>query len=147
MPSGKKHIQINWIFLVILNIIILIFIHDISIKHYILFNIIFILTSYFISPDLDLNSSVYKRWSMFRWIWYPYREIMKHRGASHSFIWGPISILMNLFIYTSIVFLIVYSLELATDFQYTHFLLEFGIIITICVILIVWIHIIADKIL
>lgn len=146
MPSGKKHIQINWIFLVILNIIIIIFIHDISLKHYILFNILFILTSYFISPDIDINSSVYKRWGLLRWIWYPYREIMKHRGASHSFIWGPISILMNLALFASIIVLIVASIDLLTEIQLTPLMLEIGIIITICVVLICWIHIIADKI-
>lgn len=146
MPSGKKHIQINWVFLVVLNIIIIIFIHDISIRHYILFNIIFIPTSYFISPDLDLDSSVYKRWSIFRFIWYPYREIMKHRGASHSFIWGPISILMNLALFASIIVLIAASIDLLAEIQLTPLMLEIGIIITICVVLICWIHIIADKI-
>lgn len=146
MPSGKKHIRINWIFLVILNIIIIIFIHDISLKHYILFNILFILTSYFISPDIDINSSVYKRWGLLRWIWYPYREIMKHRGASHSFVWGPISILMNLGLFASIIVLIATSIDLLTEIQLTPLMLEIGIIIIICVVLICWIHIIADKI-
>lgn len=145
MPSGKTHIKINWGVLVLLNILICIFYSDISIKYYVFFNISFLLVSYYISPDLDIDSSVYRRWGLLRWIWYPYKELMKHGNSSHSFIWGPISIMMNLAIYGSIIVLILTSFEIITEFEYTTLLLESGIIITMCVVIIVWQHIIADK--
>lgn len=49
----------------------------------------FLLASYFLSPDLDLDSAIYKRWGFFRFYWYPYKKLVKHRSwISHS---GPIS--------------------------------------------------------
>lgn len=146
MPSGKTHIRINWIVLLVINILLIIFSQDIQIKYLIFFNICFILTSYFISPDLDINSSVYNRWGIFRWIWYPYKELMKHRKKSHSFIWGPISIILNLIIYAAILLLIAASLDLLVGFTYTFQVLEIIVIITICIIIVCWVHIIADKI-
>ena len=44
-----------------------------------------------ISPDLDLDSSVYRRWGFFRWLWWPYQKIVRHRSwISHSFLIGPL---------------------------------------------------------
>lgn len=44
-----------------------------------------------LSPDLDLESSVYKRWGIFRWLWWPYQRLVKHRSwVSHSFLLGPL---------------------------------------------------------
>jgi uncharacterized metal-binding protein len=44
-----------------------------------------------ISPDLDLNSSVYKRWGVFRYLWWPYQRLVPHRSwISHSFLLGPL---------------------------------------------------------
>ncbi len=146
MPSGKAHIRINWVALFLLNILILIFYSDICIKHYVFFNISFLLVSYYISPDLDIDSSVYRRWGIMRWIWYPYREVMKHQGASHSFIWGPISIILNLLIFVSIIILIAASLDLLTEIPLFSIILEIGATLIICIIIIVWVHIIADKI-
>lgn len=147
MPDGKTHIRINWVVLFLLNIFIFIFYTDIQIKQYILFNSSFILISYFISPDLDINSSVYRRWGFMRWIWYPYREIMKHQGASHSFLWGPISIILNLLLFLSIIILIAASLDLLTGIPLYSIILEIGAIQIICIVIVVWVHIIADKLL
>jgi len=48
-----------------------------------------ILSTYFLSPDLDLYSRIYKRWGILRWIWLPYQHCIPHRSwLSHS---GPIS--------------------------------------------------------
>lgn len=147
MPAGKTHIKINWGVLVLLNILIVIFYSDINTKYYVFFNISFLLVSYYISPDLDIDSSVYRRWGLMRWIWYPYREVMKHQGSSHSFIWGPISIILNLLIFVSIIILIAASLELITEISVSKLLLELGTVLTICIIIVVWVHIIADKLL
>lgn len=44
-----------------------------------------------LSPDLDLDSSIYRRWGPFRFIWWPYQKVVKHRSwVSHSFLLGPL---------------------------------------------------------
>lgn len=44
-----------------------------------------------LSPDLDLNSSIYKRWGPFRFLWWPYQKVVRHRSwISHSFLLGPL---------------------------------------------------------
>ncbi len=43
------------------------------------------------SPDLDLRSASYRRWSLLRWIWIPYQRMVPHRSwISHSFVLGPL---------------------------------------------------------
>ena len=144
MPLGKTHIRINWIVLILINVLILAFHHDISIKHYILFNIIFILTSYYISPDLDINSSVYNRWGLLKLVWWPYREIMKHRKKSHSIIWGPVSILTYLTLLIIPGILVIFKF-VSID-QISESMIDICGIVTITVIMICEIHIFADKI-
>lgn len=42
-----------------------------------------------LSPDLDLNSSIYSRWGPFRYLWWPYQKAIPHRSNfSHSYILG-----------------------------------------------------------
>jgi uncharacterized metal-binding protein len=44
-----------------------------------------------LSPDLDLNSSIYHRWGPFKYLWWPYQKIIPHRSRlSHSFFLAPI---------------------------------------------------------
>ena len=53
-----------------------------------------IAATYFLSPDLDLNSRIYRRWGLLRWIWFPYQKLIPHRSwLSHS---GPISATLRL---------------------------------------------------
>lgn len=50
-----------------------------------------IFSGYMLSPDLDLSSTPYKRWGYFRFIWWPYKELVPHRGAiSHTPILGSL---------------------------------------------------------
>lgn len=50
--------------------------------------------TYFLSPDLDMNTSVYRRWGWFRWIWWPYRKAVRHRNwLSHSGVSAAIRLL------------------------------------------------------
>jgi uncharacterized metal-binding protein len=40
-----------------------------------------------LSPDLDLDSSIYRRWGPFRFVWWPYQKIVPHRSVlSHSLL-------------------------------------------------------------
>jgi uncharacterized metal-binding protein len=43
-----------------------------------------------LSPDLDLNSSIYHRWGPFKFLWWPYQKAIPHRSRlSHSLLLGP----------------------------------------------------------
>jgi uncharacterized metal-binding protein len=42
-------------------------------------------------PDLDIYSQQYKRWGILRWLWLPYRKMLRHRSVySHGFLLGTI---------------------------------------------------------
>jgi uncharacterized metal-binding protein len=42
-------------------------------------------------PDLDTHSKQYTRWSVFRWLWYPYRSFFQHRSRfSHGLVFGAL---------------------------------------------------------
>src|SRR5262249_45965301 len=44
-----------------------------------------------LSPDLDLDSSIYRRWGPLRFLWWPYQKAIPHRSRlSHSFVLGPL---------------------------------------------------------
>lgn len=51
----------------------------------------------FLSPDLDLPySRPSRRWGPLGILWAPYRWLHAHRGASHSYLYGPLSRLLFL---------------------------------------------------
>jgi len=42
-------------------------------------------------PDLDIQSRQYTRWGIFRFIWFPYKIIFRHRSRwSHGIIFGTL---------------------------------------------------------
>ena len=44
-----------------------------------------------LSPDLDLDSAIYRRWGPLRFLWWPYMRLVPHRSwVSHSWLAGPI---------------------------------------------------------
>jgi uncharacterized metal-binding protein len=54
-------------------------------------------SSLFLSPDLDLqHNDARKRWGPLGFLWVPYAKIFKHRGMSHSLVWGPLTRLLYL---------------------------------------------------
>lgn len=67
----------------------------------------YLFSTYFITPDLDIDSAPYYRWGMFRIFWYPYKTVIKHRSMlSHS---GPISGTIR-FIYIAAIITIITTL-------------------------------------
>lgn len=47
---------------------------------------------FLLSPDLDLESSrASRRWGVLSLLWAPYRWLHPHRGASHTYLYGPLS--------------------------------------------------------
>lgn len=59
----------------------------------------FLLANHYLSPDLDIDSIMNRRWGILRFIWTPYKKVFAHRSFwTHS---GPISATIR-FIYLSV---------------------------------------------
>lgn len=57
-----------------------------------IFAVAYVTASLFLSPDLDLErSSTAYRWRQARVLWKPYAALFRHRGISHSPVWGPLT--------------------------------------------------------
>jgi uncharacterized metal-binding protein len=64
----------------------------------------FLFSGLMFGPDLDIYSVQYKRWGWFRWIWIPYRSVIRHRSQlSHGLIIGTI---LRLFYITLIILIL-----------------------------------------
>jgi uncharacterized metal-binding protein len=51
----------------------------------------YLFSGFWLSDDLDTNSICYKRWGLFKFIWWPYRILVPHRSClSHGLVIGPI---------------------------------------------------------
>ncbi|WP_292464180.1 metal-binding protein [Methanolobus sp.] len=105
MPDGKTHEIINAVVLMASiaglyyisteygNAVIGSYLNTYTI---LIFSAAYLFATFFLSPDLDIDSRPYRRWKMFRILWWPYKVIFKHRGFSHNPILGPLSIVINL---------------------------------------------------
>ncbi|WP_321431256.1 metal-binding protein [uncultured Methanolobus sp.] len=113
MPDGKTHDAIN---AAVLTIVLAGFYYAVKegidpgivyLDSYtiIVFSAAYIFATLFLSPDLDISSRPYKRWGIFRILWWPYKEIFKHRGLSHHPVIGPLSIVFNLIVIVAAIFL------------------------------------------
>jgi uncharacterized metal-binding protein len=55
-------------------------------------------------PDLDIKSVQLARWGIFRWIWYPYRRLLRHRSFfSHGPIVGTLLRLVYLGLWIAVI--------------------------------------------
>jgi uncharacterized metal-binding protein len=105
MPDGKTHEMINAVVLMASiaglyylsteygNAVIGSYLNTYTI---LIFSAAYLFATFFLSPDLDIDSRPYRRWKVFRILWWPYKVIFKHRGFSHNPILGPLSIVANL---------------------------------------------------
>lgn len=65
-----------------------------SIGDSILLSTAIIIGTYYLSPDLDIDSMIYNRWGILKYYWYPYKQLIAHRSIwSHS---GPLSATIRL---------------------------------------------------
>ena len=60
----------------------------------------------FVTPDLDTDSSAYKRWGKLKILMLPYKWLFKHRQSSHNIFYGAIVRIL----YISVIILGVYYL-------------------------------------
>ena len=146
MPGGKTHDTINIAVLIVLlaGIFYLTMgnVSEMAVRYLDIYTIAVLSISYlfatfFLSPDLDIESKPYKRWKMFRILWWPYKVIFKHRGLSHNPIIGPLSIVINLALIVALLLLL-----MGVELHKGH--LRFIVAATAGMILSMEVHIISD---
>ena len=94
MPSGKTHLKIEAILLVVLlGVVTLLTVHSrVNWQQALLFFGSYVFSMFLMSPDLDLSKSdAFQRWGLLRWMWFPYAWIFRHRQISHHPLLGPLS--------------------------------------------------------
>ncbi len=110
MPSGKTHTRFE---LLLFPVFAGAYYYSLqpSWTELALFASAYLLVSLFLSPDLDLHkNSSKRRWGPLGFIWRPYSTLFKHRGISHSRIFGPLTRLAYLGI---IIYGVLYGLNYA----------------------------------
>ena len=89
MPAGKTHDRIT-LYLAPLVIGVTFGVTR-SERLSLLMAIAFVFSGLMFGPDLDIHSCQYKRWGWLRWVWLPYRAMVRHRSPlSHGFLIGTI---------------------------------------------------------
>lgn len=107
MPSGPTHDKIAVVTSVPLTIGAL---YIVSRTEAIYLAAMYVFSSLYLSPDLDIQSTPYYRWGWFKWFWWPYQKIIHHRSwLSHS---GPISATIRFTYIFIIPAIVLYILEL-----------------------------------
>ena len=89
MPGDATHVKIAW---GVSGFMALVMWHyEVALLTIMSAVFIFMFGAMFVSPDLDINSKPYQRWSIFKLLWAPYTLYVPHRGMlSHHIILGPI---------------------------------------------------------
>ena len=76
----KSHTHEKWALLFAMPLYYIYFKLSGNLMSSIVFFVSFIFGVFMLSPDLDTKSKSYSRWGFLRFIWLPYRGIMKHRS-------------------------------------------------------------------
>ncbi|MDW7733165.1 MAG: metal-binding protein [Methanolobus sp.] len=147
MPDGKTHEMINAaVLMVAISGLIYLatlrepaaFARYLNIYTILIFAVAYMFATFFLSPDLDINSKPYRRWGLFKILWWPYKVIFKHRGFSHNLVLGPLSIVMNLA-------LIVVPVLLLAGIELRNLPLDFIMAAVAGMVLSMEVHIISDS--
>jgi uncharacterized metal-binding protein len=85
MPSGRTHDRITWYLTPVMAGFSYLMTHQEHLT--VLATGAFLFSGLMFGPDLDIHSVQYKRWGWLRWLWLPYRRLLRHRSL---FSHGPI---------------------------------------------------------
>jgi uncharacterized metal-binding protein len=112
MPSSHTHEK--WALLLAVPLSYIFFKISGKILDSIIFFLSFIFGVFMLSPDLDTKSKIHSRWGFLRFIWFPYRKIVKHRSIiSHFPILGSIIrtlyLIVSLTILSSIIIYVIFT--------------------------------------
>ena len=89
MPSGKTHDAITFFLAAPTFVAAWLVTQSVSLAFIIAFGMLF--GGLMFGPDLDTRSKQYTRWSIFRFLWYPYQAFFAHRSRwSHGFVFGTL---------------------------------------------------------
>jgi uncharacterized metal-binding protein len=109
MPSGRTHDAIT--FLLAFPACAAVSTVTNSLSAAAVVGIAFVFGGLMFGPDLDTVSRQYSRWSVFRFMWYPYRSFFKHRSRfSHGLVFGA---LLRVIYFMGVVTLVVFVVALA----------------------------------
>ncbi len=87
MPSGKTHDAITFLLVAPTFVATLAWTENVLLAFVITLAMLF--GGLMFGPDLDTHSKQYTRWSVFRFVWYPYQAFFAHRSRwSHGFVVG-----------------------------------------------------------
>ena len=109
MPSGRTHLRIE---LFLFPVALLAFWYwafpwldpRYQWQAFSLFGGAYLMSSLLFSPDLDLrHNSARNNWGVLGFVWIPYTKIFKHRGLSHSLIFGVLTRLAYLSVFGALI--------------------------------------------
>ncbi|HEX8287829.1 MAG TPA: metal-binding protein [Pyrinomonadaceae bacterium] len=87
MPSGKTHDAVTFFFAAPVFAASWKVSENLPVA--VVVTIAFLVGGLMFGPDLDTMSKQYTRWSIFRFLWYPYQAFFKHRSRwSHGLVFG-----------------------------------------------------------
>lgn len=148
MPSGKTHLKIEAVMLVLwAGLLVPLLLREwITSSQAMLFLGSYLFSMFLMSPDLDLTKSdAFYRWGALRWLWLPYAWIFRHRQMSHHPLLGPLSRIL----YTGVLVLAgMFIYLVATGNPGPQLMLSIEVILPICLGLYLpnLEHILADQI-
>lgn len=89
MPSGKTHDAITFILTIPTFAVVWVATGDFPTAA--ISTSMFLFGGLMFGPDLDTTSKQYSRWSVFSFLWLPYRMFFKHRSRwSHGLVFGTL---------------------------------------------------------
>lgn len=90
MPSGERHLKLEMILWPLFCGGY--YFADPDFTRLTAFGLSYLASSLLLTPDLDLrNNDTRNRWGLLGFIWIPYSKVFKHRGLSHSLLFGMIT--------------------------------------------------------
>ena len=89
MPSGNTHDAITFLLAVPAAIAGFVLTHSVVSASVV--GVAFLFGGLMFGPDLDTVSRQYSRWSVLKFLWFPYRHFFKHRSRlSHGLVFGAL---------------------------------------------------------
>ncbi|HEY9810422.1 MAG TPA: metal-binding protein [Halomicronema sp.] len=89
MPSGRTHDRITLWILPLITALSFAVTRNGTLTLFVAGGFLF--SGLMFGPDLDLHSRPFTRWGLFRWIWIPYQQTLRHRSVfSHGPIIGTV---------------------------------------------------------
>ncbi len=91
MPSGKTHDRLTFVTAAASLPVWLVVSPQHNVVNYLCGVGAYLFSGFWLSDDLDTDSLCYKRWGLFKFLWWPYRTFVPHRSClSHGPVIGPL---------------------------------------------------------